>query len=89
MHTDGNEIVEWIFLVEIIYRVSNIEVLFLDTLKNIENKCFFVNTWVYFQENIIHFDIHALTFQKIKRKWKIFSFEKKIFFISKIFFEFF
>ena len=71
------------------YRVSNIEVLFLDTLKNIENKCFFVNTWVYFQENIIHFDIHALTFQKIKRKWKIFSFEKKIFFISKIFFEFF
>ena len=50
------------------YRMSNIEVLFLKMLKNIENKCFFVNTWVYFQENIIHFDIHALTFRKIKRK---------------------
>ena len=71
------------------YRVSNIEVLFLKMLKNIKNKCFFVNTWVYFQENIIHFDIHALTFQKIKTKWKIFSFEKKNFFISKIFFEIF
>ena len=39
------------------YRVSNIEVLFLKMLKNIENKCFFMNTWVYFQENILHFDI--------------------------------
>ena len=40
--------------------MSNIEVLFLDTLKNIENKCFFVNTWVYFQEKIGHFDISKL-----------------------------
>ena len=48
-------------------------------LKNIENKGFFVNTWVYFQENILHFDIHALTLQKIKRKLKIFFFLTKFF----------
>ena len=50
--------------------MSNIEVYFLKLLKNIENKLFFVITWAYFQENIGHFDIHALTLRKIKRKWK-------------------
>ena len=71
------------------YRVSNIEVCLLKVIKNIENELFFVNTCAFFQENLGHFHNHALTFQKIKRKWEIFSFEKKIFFIKKIFFEFF
>ena len=62
-----------------LYRVFNIEVCFLKVLKNIANKFFFVNTWAYFQENIGHFNINALPFRKIKRKWKKFSFEKKIF----------
>ena len=35
----------------------------------------------YFQENIGHFDIHALTLRKIKRKWKKFSFEENFFYI--------
>ena len=60
-----------------IYSVSNIEVCLLKVLKNIENKLFFVVSWAYFQEKIGHFDIHALTLRKIKRKWKKISFEKK------------
>ena len=40
-------------------------------------------SWAYFKENIGHFDIHAPTLRKIKRKWEKFSFEKKKKFISK------
>ena len=46
-------------------------------------------SWAYFKENIGHFDIHAPTLRKIKRKWEKFSFEKKKKIISKIFFEIF
>ena len=45
-----------------------IEVCVLKVLKNIENIFFIEITWAYFQENLIHFDIHDLPWRKIKIK---------------------
>ena len=45
-----------------------IEVCVLKVLKSIENKFLIENTWAFFQENLAHFDIHALPWRKIKRK---------------------
>ena len=62
-------------------------------LRNIENKLFFVMTLACFQENIGHFDIHALTLQKsfknfhLKRKQNRFKFLFGLIYGEKIFFD--
>ena len=45
--------------------MSNIEVFFLKTKKH-KKQIFFVNIWVYFQENILYFDIQGIPLQTVK-----------------------